>query len=370
MFFTNLKILKYSREKESYPLETRLFVTIQFGLLLVFFFTFIAESFLQHYPEAWFIWTFGITIPFISIEMILKEKLVKLVYSVNLILYTALIFLGLYLSGSILTPSVLYSFLGLLIVSVVARGFFKYLSIILIIGAVIGHSISEMKSEKIKYIYSDIYIDWAVYFTIIALVVVWIISRMTIILQKYDEEVKNAHDQLYYNSITDPLTELFNRNYLEEYTNEIFNNKRMAESLNAVLMVDIDFFKKYNDYYGHIKGDDCLRGVAKVLKKSLYRKEDMIFRIGGEEFLLFMGGLDERSFNDINERIHNQLAEEKIEHKDSPISPYVTISMGAVLFDINENRNLDEIFNLADAALYQAKNSGRNRSEKVILLPK
>ncbi|HHX93399.1 MAG TPA: GGDEF domain-containing protein [Clostridiales bacterium] len=362
------KILQYSKEKEKYTLETRLFVSIQLGIIVLFVSTFIAESYFNHYPDARLMWIVGAILPAASIEMVLRERCTRLVYCVSIFFYAFLVSLGIHYSGSILTPSALFSFLGILILSVIAKGILKYLLVTSIMLTVIYHAVLEMNAESIQFINRDVYIDWAIYFTIIGLIVVWIIDRITSILRDYDAAIKKANEELYHSSIIDPLTKTFNRNYLKEHAENMLNDKRTENSLSAMLVVDIDYFKKYNDCYGHLAGDRCLEDVTAVIKRSLHRRDDLIFRIGGEEFLLLLSGVKEDALSGIADRIHAELAEEGIEHKGSPVSPFVTVSIGAALFDSAQYRRLEDVFKVADAALYRAKEKGRSRTEEVILL--
>lgn len=166
-------------------------------------------------------------------------------------------------------------------------------------------------------------------------------------------------------SITDQLTNLYNRRYFNDiFSVEIKRSKRNNLHF-SFAMLDIDFFKQYNDTYGHQSGDEVLEKIGALLNKELYRAEDMAFRLGGEEFgIVFVANSIENS-KKIIERIRKAVVELKIEHKNSKISKFLTSSFGLVCIDFskkdNEKLNETSIYKLADDELYKAKKDGRNR---------
>jgi diguanylate cyclase (GGDEF)-like protein len=125
--------------------------------------------------------------------------------------------------------------------------------------------------------------------------------------------------------------------------------------------LDIDFFKQYNDTYGHQAGDEALKAVAKCLKSSLKREGDLAFRLGGEEFGILCSGLDHSQAFDFANSIRERVEDEKIEHKSSLASQHVTISMGLVVAEPELVNSVNDIYRYADEALYKAKENGRNQ---------
>ena len=163
-------------------------------------------------------------------------------------------------------------------------------------------------------------------------------------------------------SITDKLTELYNRNYFELiFDKEIRRSKRDNKSL-SLIMFDIDFFKQYNDTYGHQEGDTALREVARVFSSFTKRSYDYSFRLGGEEFIIVSYDKDiellEKLANDVVQEVSNL----QISHKTSSISNYLTISAGAVLFEHTHLLTQEQMYKKVDSLLYQAKRNGRNRT--------
>ena len=137
--------------------------------------------------------------------------------------------------------------------------------------------------------------------------------------------------------------------------------KPLKKPMNAaIVMIDIDYFKNYNDYYGHPAGDIVIKKTADILRKSL-RKDDIVIRYGGEEFLLILKNADSKIFKDVYKRIAENLKNENISHEKSPISDRVTISVGVCFKYFEKTLNLKENIKKADKALYISKESGRNR---------
>ena len=157
-------------------------------------------------------------------------------------------------------------------------------------------------------------------------------------------------------NFTDALTLVYNRKYMD-----FLIEKPLKKPMNAaVVMIDIDHFKNYNDYYGHPAGDIVIKKTADILKKSL-RKDDVVIRYGGEEFLLILKNADSEIFKDIYKRIAKNLKDENIPHEKSPVSDRVTISVGVCFKHFEKTLNLKESIKEADKALYISKENGRNR---------
>lgn len=161
-------------------------------------------------------------------------------------------------------------------------------------------------------------------------------------------------------SITDGLTNIFNRRHFNEIFPKYINSAKRKEELLAFLIMDVDHFKQYNDTYGHQKGDDVLKSIAQVLQNSLQRAEDYCFRLGGEEFgVLFKTQSKQKALVFANQ-IRQSIEDTHIEHKGNSASAYVTASMGLYCDTAEVIDNMDQIFKKADDLLYKAKESGRN----------
>lgn len=173
-------------------------------------------------------------------------------------------------------------------------------------------------------------------------------------------DLKIKNDMLEKLSMYDGLTNIRNRRFFDETFEKTFSEiKRDKKSL-AVLMIDIDFFKPYNDNYGHGQGDETLRKVAKALEKTIKRASDFVARYGGEEFVILLKDIKKDGVEAVANNLLNAVRELKITHEFSKIENYVTISIGASFYNSNSDITKLELLLKADETLYNVKNSGRN----------
>lgn len=161
-------------------------------------------------------------------------------------------------------------------------------------------------------------------------------------------------------SYRDKLTGLFNRDYYEKYAKKILKRLNDNKSL-TVIMLDIDKFKAYNDTYGHIKGDEVIVLVSNVIVSYLSQYIGCVGRFGGEEFIVLMPDVDISTADMICEQIVSKVQALGIEHTGGVIDNTATVSVGAYTVNGHTNKTLEQIIELADKGLYQAKNSGRNQ---------
>jgi len=159
----------------------------------------------------------------------------------------------------------------------------------------------------------------------------------------------------------DGLTQLANRRCFDAYIDQEWQRLAREQSPLSLIMCDIDFFKNYNDTYGHIAGDDCLRKVSFLIKQSIRRPADLAARYGGEEFVLVLPNTDTSGAIAIAETIKKGLLELALPHEDSSISEYVTLSMGVTSMIPKIDSLPSILLTAADYALYRAKELGRNQ---------
>lgn len=187
-----------------------------------------------------------------------------------------------------------------------------------------------------------------------------VIKRYSAILSDVTERKKNE-EYLRFLSMRDGLTGLFNRRTFDE---EMKNEWRRALRISApfsLIILDIDYFKSYNDTYGHQQGDNCLKAVAEVINNSVHRKGDMTARYGGEEFVILLPSSSKSDALFIAEAIRSRVAELGLAHKNSAIYKTVTASLGIGTLVPSLKNSPEKLFKLADKALYAAKSQGRNR---------
>ncbi len=172
--------------------------------------------------------------------------------------------------------------------------------------------------------------------------------------------LKIKNDMLEKLSMYDGLTNIRNRRFFDETFEKTFSEiKRDKKSL-AVLMIDIDFFKPYNDNYGHGQGDETLRKVAKALEKTIKRASDFVARYGGEEFVILLKDINKDGVEAVANNLLNAVRELKITHEFSKIENYVTVSIGVSYYNSSSDITKLELLLKADETLYNVKNSGRN----------
>jgi len=159
----------------------------------------------------------------------------------------------------------------------------------------------------------------------------------------------------------DPLTGIYNRRFLEDSLKRITNSLNRSGDELSVMMIDIDYFKKYNDTYGHGEGDTCLKEVAEAISKTLFRPDDFAARYGGEEFAVVLPYTDENGARHVAENILKSVRELNIPHEKNEAANHVTISIGLTATNIVHSQNGDDYLKQADIALYRSKQNGRNQ---------
>lgn len=162
--------------------------------------------------------------------------------------------------------------------------------------------------------------------------------------------------------ITDYLTKIYNRRHFNTIFNLEFKRSKRHRNNLVLMILDIDFFKQYNDTYGHSAGDTTLKSVAQALNYTLKRPEDFIFRLGGEEFGIITSDIDKDGVLKLASRLRESILDLKIKHINSSVNEYLTISIGIKIVESKSSLPTGDIYKLADEALYKAKERGRNKS--------
>ena len=173
--------------------------------------------------------------------------------------------------------------------------------------------------------------------------------------------VKRQSDALRELTLTDGLTGVSNRRAFDEKLHNEWRRCARAQVPMALLLVDIDYFKLYNDHYGHQAGDACLQLVGAAMKRAAKRPQDLVARYGGEEFAILLPQEDIKGAEAVARRVLDEIEGLAIAHARSGAAPVLTVSMGVASVIPNEKRDPGKLIQLADAVLYQAKADGRNR---------
>ena len=181
------------------------------------------------------------------------------------------------------------------------------------------------------------------------------------LLKKEEVTIESTQEKIIDLSIKDSLTDIYNRRYFDTYLEQILNNHTYINKYVSLILIDIDNFKKYNDTYGHSKGDDVLINVATTMNNCLNRFNDKCFRIGGEEFAILLVSDVKEIAEMFAEKIRLATQELNIEHKKNENFNKVTISVGVYTKKLNKPFDKKQFFNEADKLLYLSKESGRNK---------
>ncbi|HEY9621339.1 MAG TPA: PleD family two-component system response regulator [Crinalium sp.] len=175
------------------------------------------------------------------------------------------------------------------------------------------------------------------------------------------EQLEIANQKLERLASLDGLTQIANRRCFDECLQYEWQRLAREQLPLALLLCDVDFFKEYNDRYGHLAGDECLKHIAKIMQHSVKRPADLVARFGGEEFAVVLPNTSVQGAIHVVEEIQDQLKEKAIAHRGSPISSVVTLSIGlAGTIPLPQNSPV-ELIERADQALYQAKLQGKNQ---------
>lgn len=312
---------------------------------------------------------------------VLMLSLAVLLFSLwNLLLSSQLVRHQFYLSRPILSISVLiYGVLWGLILYLIsaeyaANEFGIMLSIVVLFPAVVAFHLSLLLTllfaiPVLLAVYVNIFLYpainplFALFSYTLAMCIVF--SCRQVMLEWYRKSEKSEQMNLrLIQKLTrladqDPLTGLANKRYLREYFYARAAHFPADYAAAYLIMIDVDYFKRFNDTYGHIAGDQCLIRVSKCIARSVRDDSDLSVRFGGEEFAVLLLNADREAAIRVCERIKQNLAECRIPNEKSDVEPWVTVSQGGACW--RSNMSLEQLITQADQQLYQSKHAGRNR---------
>ncbi|MFH1153089.1 MAG: diguanylate cyclase [Pseudomonadota bacterium] len=179
-------------------------------------------------------------------------------------------------------------------------------------------------------------------------------------LKDREQELSIANQELSRLASLDGLTQLANRRMFDEYLLQVWRLQLRNKSPLSLILCDIDYFKRYNDTYGHQAGDDCLKEVAMKLKESVKRPADLAARYGGEEFVLILPDTNREGAVHVAQRIKGEIKALQIPHANSDVDSHVSLSMGVSSLFPSDLYSAEVLIKTADEALYDVKRKGRN----------
>jgi len=177
----------------------------------------------------------------------------------------------------------------------------------------------------------------------------------------YLKEKQRADDVLNAKAYRDGLTGIYNRRYFDENIDHLISSLTRSGSSLCLMMIDVDFFKQYNDKYGHNEGDKCLKIIAKTLSETVKRVDDFVVRYGGEEFSVVLPYMDENGARILAEQLITNIRNLQIPHAENKASGYVTISIGVTTGKATHLHKKEDYIKRADQLLYISKQNGRNK---------
>lgn len=187
------------------------------------------------------------------------------------------------------------------------------------------------------------------------------IANMRRELKRTSAKLEELNLQLQHQANEDGLTQVFNRRFMDEKLREMLSWHGRHSLPLSLILFDVDYFKLFNDNYGHIEGDRCLHTLAQTAHKLFCRSGEFVGRYGGEEFVILLSNTDKEGARVAAERVQDTIEHLHYPHDFSLIGNYVTLSQGVVTLRPKGHETLNEVYQLADQALYQVKSDGRNR---------
>jgi len=280
------------------------------------------------------------------------------IYLLTVIYFINLIFFGLYISVWADRGNYAVGFMILLICSLILFSNSPILNICLTLTAAAVFIVSTVLLKTPEIYIIDIFN--VIFTTIMSIFACWRLTMQRFMSDLSASKIENERNKYLEESTMDELTKLRNRRDFMQTFQRYLVNYRASDDYLCVAIADIDFFKNYNDFYGHPKGDDCLRAIGEAFNRLKDTMGVYCARVGGEEFALLWFEKDIAHVNVVISRVTKLIYLLKIQHEKSSVSKYVTMSLGVYVEKCGSSTDTEEMYDLADKALYSAKGSGRN----------
>ena len=302
-----------------------------------------------------------ITVRCIYHKVSIEKKVRKsLVYILIFLSYANVITFGIYLSVWAHPENVGGSFLSLLICALLLFNippvfYYSLTTLSTIVFIIIVCLVKSPEEYRID-------IPNALFAGALSMIFGWHIIMNRLSLSSIAHRMENERDNYFNQSTIDDLTQLKNRRDFTNTFKRSLASHRQEDNFICVAILDIDFFKNYNDYYGHPKGDDCLRKIGRALKDLQNKLNIYAARIGGEEFALIWFEKETANVKNVASLINEMMRSLNIPHERSPAASHVSVSIGIYVVQCDDSNDIDSLYNMADEALYIAKKDGRNRA--------
>jgi diguanylate cyclase (GGDEF)-like protein len=284
----------------------------------------------------------------------------KLIYILIFLYFVNVMMFGLYLAVWANPQKIAGSSIGILICVLFLLNISPVLYLCLMLSAVI-----TFIATVIRFKYPSVWnydIQNALFAGIVSLIFGWQIIMNRITMASTARKLENERNNYYDQSTIDELTQLKNRRDFMQTFHRYNSNYRQSDNFLCIAIMDIDFFKNYNDHYGHPMGDECLRKIGKVLNDLQDNSEIYAAIVGGEEFALVWFEKETANANNVTSHINQMIRDLKIPHEKSVAAPYVTVSIGLHIAECGTTEDTQILYDMADKALYTAKRSGRDRT--------
>ena len=295
-----------------------------------------------------------------KLKQIKQEKQVRdlTIYILTIIYYSNIMLFGIFLGVWSNPGNFAVNFMSFLICSLFLFNNPPPLNLCLTLGAMgvfITSSVIVKSPQHWSFDISNVSIAGS-----LSLLFGWQITRLRLESMLHTLKLEEERNKYFNQSTVDELTGLRNRRDFMQTFQRYLSNYRSSDDWLCIAMADIDFFKNYNDHYGHLKGDDCLRSIGKILNSLKESSSVYSARVGGEEFALLWFKKEADRADSVVSKINQLIKELNIPHAGSDVAKYVTLSIGIHIIKCGTMNDMQVLYNLADKALYMAKNDGRN----------
>ncbi len=310
-----------------------------------------------------FFWLGVLLISLFLAEIALRKNLFSLSRRLSVYIYTFIIIpLGLFITSSISITS-LYYLLCIILLNIIATTREKYIVNIFLMALIYAYIIMYFQFPQYLLPEPDrkiTYVHFLIDTPIVIALTICVINGLLRTYRREQEKIVLQNNKLEQLARTDSLTGLYNKSYLNEQLSQLLTEAAIKKIPLAFFIIDIDFFKNYNIFYGNLKGDSCLIEVSRIIKKNCSNITKNIFRFGGEEFAIIIEDCDDEGARILAESIREDMHIAQLDNYRSTICNYITVSIGICCYDSKTPTSAEEIIKKTDSALYTVKRQGRD----------